>query len=84
MEETRNVFLDGNRLEVLNSYVYLGFKFTTSMSMHKSAKHLARFRVFRQRLLDISSQDWEAGLNASSRYDLYRDFKTMPNPEHYT
>ena len=34
-------FLDGNQLEVVNSYVYLGFKLTTSVSMHESAKHLA-------------------------------------------
>ena len=40
-------------------------------------------QTFRQRLLGINSQDWEAGLNASSGFDLYRDFKTMPNPEYY-
>ena len=34
-------------------------------------------------MLDINSQNWEAGLNASSRFDLYRDFKTISNREYY-
>ena len=33
--------IDGNQLEVVNKYVYLGFTFTTSMSLQESAKQLA-------------------------------------------
>ena len=40
-------------------------------------------RIFRQRLTDINFQEWVAGLNASSRFDLYREFKTALNAETY-
>ena len=40
-------------------------------------------RIFRQRLTDIHFQEWAAGLNASSRFDLYREFKTALNAETY-
>ena len=33
--------IDGNQLEVVNKYVYLGFTFTPSMSLQESAKQLA-------------------------------------------
>ena len=33
--------IDGNQLEVVNKYVYLGFTFTTSTSLQESAKQLA-------------------------------------------
>ena len=33
--------IDGNQLEVVNKYMCLGFTFTTSMSLQKSAKQLA-------------------------------------------
>ena len=33
--------IDGNELEVVNKYVYLGFTFTTSMRLQESAKQLA-------------------------------------------
>ena len=33
--------IDGNQLEVVNKYVYLGFTFTTSMSLQESAKQPA-------------------------------------------
>ena len=33
--------IDGSQLEVVNKYVYLGFTFTTSMSLQESAKQLA-------------------------------------------
>jgi len=33
--------VDGQPLEVVNSYVYLGYKFTTTMSSVEAAKHLA-------------------------------------------
>ena len=32
--------IDGNQLEVVNKYVYLGFTFTTSMSLQESARQL--------------------------------------------
>ena len=32
--------IDGNQLEVVNKYVYLGFTFTTSMSLQESVKQL--------------------------------------------
>ena len=38
-------------------------------------------RIFRQRLADINFQDLVAGLNASSRFDHYREFKTALNAE---
>jgi hypothetical protein len=34
-------FVDGQKLEVVNSYIYLGYKFTTTMSSLEAAKHLA-------------------------------------------
>ena len=40
-------------------------------------------RIFRQRLTDINFQEWVAGLNASSRFDFYREFKTALNAETY-
>ena len=40
-------------------------------------------RIFRQRLTEINFQDWAAGLNASSRFDHYREFKTALNVETY-
>ena len=40
-------------------------------------------RIFRHRLTDINFQDWVAGLNASSRFDHYRQFKTALNTETY-
>ena len=40
-------------------------------------------RIFRQRLTDINFQEWVVGLNASSRFDLYREFKTALNAETY-
>ena len=40
-------------------------------------------RIFRQRLTDIHFQDWVAGLNASSRFDHYREFKIALNAETY-
>ena len=40
-------------------------------------------RIFRQRLTEIHFQEWAAGLNASSRFDLYREFKTALNAETY-
>ena len=33
--------IDGSQLEVVNKYVYLGFTFTASMSLHESAEQLA-------------------------------------------
>ena len=33
--------IDGNQLEMVNKYVYLGFTFTTSMILQESAKQLA-------------------------------------------
>ena len=38
-------------------------------------------RIFRQRLTEINFQDWVAGLNASSWFDHYREFKTVLNAE---
>ena len=40
-------------------------------------------QIFRQRLTDINFQEWVAGLNASSRFDLYCEFKTARNAETY-
>ena len=40
-------------------------------------------RIFRQRLTEINFQDWVAGLNASSWFDLCRQFKTAVNAEIY-
>ena len=40
-------------------------------------------RILRHRLTDIHFQEWVAGLNASSRFHLYREFKTAVNAETY-
>ena len=40
-------------------------------------------RIFRQRLTEINFQDWVAGLNARSRFEYYREFKTALNAETY-
>ena len=40
-------------------------------------------QIFRQRLTDINFQEWVVGLNASSRFDLYCEFKTALNAETY-
>ena len=50
---------------------------------HGVGDELHFIRIFRQRLTDINCQEWVAGLNASSRFDLYREFKTALNAETY-
>ena len=40
-------------------------------------------QIFRQGLTEINFQDWVAGLNVSSRFDHYREFKTALNAESY-
>ena len=40
-------------------------------------------RTFKTRLVDIFKQGWRSDLDNSSRYVLYREFKSLLNPEKY-
>jgi len=39
--------------------------------------------MFKQRLTDMFSQDWMAGINSSDRFTQYRKFKSVLEPQKY-
>ena len=43
----------------------------------------AFLRIFRERLKDMFTQNWQAALNDSDRYDSYRSFKSLFETEKY-
>lgn len=40
-------------------------------------------KVFRQRMVDCYQQDWTSKLNSSERFQTYRSFKSLLQPEQY-
>ena len=55
-----------------------------SLSLPPSPTLQHFIRIFKQSLTDINFQEWVVWLNASGRFDLYREFKTALNAETYT
>ena len=67
------------KLRLLMNETGFGYLWLTQ----RVGEELHFIRIFRHRLTDINFQDWVAGLNASSRFDHYREFKTALNEEMY-
>jgi len=52
--------------------------------LHQDVGDLTAFlRIFRERLKDMFTQNWQAALNDSDRYDSYRSFKSLFETEKY-